>query len=310
MPDFPLNTVAKKCASKRALRALNVGLAAVLSTVLASTVSGCKPPTSRAALTAEPLVGAQPTELPQRIVSLDFCSDQYVLKLVDRQHILALSPDAEKPHSYLRDQAAGLPTVRAVAESVIALEPDLVVRAYGGGPGISHFLSRAGVPVLNIGWTGDVDGIKRVTQETAAGLGVPERGQAIVTELESRIAALPYTESSRQVLYMTPSGTTTGPGSLVHDLMVTAGLSNFLTEPGWRSLPLERLAYQSPDMIAAAFFDTNAQSSSAWSVMRHPVAREQLSEHPTVYLNGAWMSCGAWFAIDAIESLATQALTP
>ena len=68
---------------------------------------------------------------PMRIVSLDFCADQYVLKLADRGSILALSPEAVMAHSYLREQAAGLRSVRPLAEDAIALQPDLVVRSYG-----------------------------------------------------------------------------------------------------------------------------------------------------------------------------------
>ena len=38
--------------------------------------------------------------------------------------------------------------------------------------------------------------------------------------------------------------------------------------------------------------------------MRHPVAKEQMREQPTVMLQGAWTSCGGWYLLDAIEALA------
>ena len=79
-----------------------------------------------------------------RIVSLDFCADQYVLKLADREQILAVSPDAVREFSYMRETAQGLPTVRSVAEDVLILKPDLVVRSYGGGPKAGDFFERAG----------------------------------------------------------------------------------------------------------------------------------------------------------------------
>ena len=88
----------------------------------------------------------------QRIVSLDYCADQYVLKLADREQILAISPDAVKDFSYMQDAAVGVPTVRPVAEDVLILKPDLIVRTYGGGPNAAAFFKRAGVPVLQVGW--------------------------------------------------------------------------------------------------------------------------------------------------------------
>lgn len=68
--------------------------------------------------------------------------------------------------------------------------------------------------------------------------------------------------------------------------------------------PLERLAYQRPDVIAAAFYDGATGQTDRWSAARHPVARAQLAERPVVALEGAWTSCGGWFLVDAIEALA------
>ncbi|GAB5456994.1 MAG: ABC transporter substrate-binding protein [Henriciella sp.] len=239
-----------------------------------------------------------------RIVSLDYCADQYVLKFVDRDRILAVSPDAGKPFSYMRDDAAGLDSVRPLAEDVLLRQPDLIVRSYGGGPDAEAFFESAGIPVLNVGWASDMDGIRRVTQDMADGLGETSRGQALVAEFDARLASLRTRNQNRHALYMTPSGATTGPGSLVHEMLRAAGLENFQDEPGWRSLPLERLAYEQPDLIAAAFFENQASHKDEWSAMRHPIAREQMRDQPAVMLQGAWTSCGAWFLLDAVEALA------
>lgn len=247
-----------------------------------------------------------PDMKPTRIVSLDFCADQYLVKMANRENIVALSPDATKSFSYMREQAEGIAQVRPVAEAILSLNPDLVVRSYGGGPNINRFLNSAGIKVLNVGWAGNVDDIKRVTQEMATGLGVPERGRAIVADMETRLAKLASHNKNNVALYMTPSGTTSGSGSLIHQMLIEAGLTNFQEQAGWRALPLERLSYEQPDIIAAAFFDTNGDDIATWSAMRHPVARKQLSELPTIYLDGAWISCGAWFASDAIEALAER----
>ena len=265
------------------------------------TLAACQPVTNMGAD-----VGSQNETRPVRIVSLDYCADQYVLKMVNRKHILAVSPDAAKSFSYMRKKAVGLKSVRSTAEDVMILKPDLVVRSYGGGPNAVAFFEKAGVPVLNVGWAGDIDGIKRVTSEMAEGLGVPERGEEIIADMDARLAGLKTQPDNNKVLYMTPSGTTSGPGSLVHEIMIEAGFENFEAKAGWRSLPLERFAYERPDMVAAAFFDTNSLEKDSWSPMRHPIARAQIAELPTVALNGSWMSCGAWFSMDAIEALADR----
>ena len=248
----------------------------------------------------------RPADRPLRIVSLDYCADQFVLKLVDRERILAVSPDAEKDFSYMRGAARGIPVVRPVAEDALVLKPDLVIRAYGGGPNAAEFFERAGVPVLNVGWASDIESVKRIIQEVAGGLGETARGEEVVAEMNARLAALAKNATEGTALYMTPAGVTTGPGSLVHEMLRAADLNNFQEQPGWRSLPLERLAYEQPDIVAAAFFDVRTNHPDAWSAMAHPIARAQLRDRPTVSLNGAWTACGGWFLMDAVEALAQR----
>ena len=241
---------------------------------------------------------------PIRVVSLDLCADQYVLKLVDRERILGVSPDATADFSYMRDAARGLRVVRPVAEDVLVLKPDLVVRAYGGGPNATAFFERAGVPVLSIGWATHIPAVFDMIESTAAELAEQERGARLVAEMRERLERLQSSAANRSALYMTPSGITTGPGSLVHEMFVAAGLENFQTRPGWQPIPLERLAYESPDLVAAAFFGTQTNHPNGWSPMRHPVARAELGDRPVVSLRGAWTACSGWFLMDAVEALA------
>ena len=151
----------------------------------------------------------QPTR-PTRIVSLDYCADQYVLKLADRTQILAISPDAVEDFSYMREKAVGIPTVRPVAEDVLTLKPDLVVRAYGGGANSVAFFKRAGVPVLQVGWAATVDGeelgaIPTIIQHMAEGMGQAERGQALVQDFRAGMNALHARGTGEAALYMTPA---------------------------------------------------------------------------------------------------------
>ena len=250
---------------------------------------------------------------PERIVSMDFCADQYVLQLADRDQILALSPDSTQDFAYLNKEAEGIATVRATAEEVLTLQPDLVVRSYGGGPNITQVLKAAGIPVLQVGWASSVDGesvgsIPSVIQTMADGLGVPERGQELIRVYRQRLADLPKVEaeSSTNVLYLTPAGSTTGSGSMIHDVLTRAGLTNFESTAGWREVELERLAYETPDVIAASFFDTTLKDVARWSSSRHPIIKRQLDDSKTVQLPGAWTTCGAWFIVDAIEALAEK----
>ena len=239
-----------------------------------------------------------------RVVSLDYCADQYLLELLPSDHILALSPDAEADFSYHRERAAGLRKVRPVAEDVIALEPDLVLRSYGGGPQALHFFERAGIRVLQVPYADDLQGVRDALRTVADGLGTVQAGETLVAAMDARLAAVEPAAPSRSALYLTSGGATAGPGTLVHEMLLSAGLANFESRPGWHTIPLERLAYDEPDLVVASFFDGSAELTAWWSAMRHPVARRQLEDRPSLLLPGAWTACGAWFVLDAVEALA------
>ena len=257
------------------------------------------------ALTALLACNAASAEAPaHRVVSLDYCADQFVLKMLPRSRILAVSPDAAKHFSYMRDSADGIRTVRPLAEDVISLQPDLVVRSYGGGPNAARFFERSGIQVLQIPYANDLDGIRSTVQFIADRLDVPEQGAGIIEEFDRRLQRIVASAGDQSALYMTPTGVTSGPGTLVHEMLQAAGLDNFERQPGWRSIPLERLAYEQPDVVAAAFFSADSVNPSHWSPMRHPLAKEQMQEQPTVMLQGAWTSCSGWYLLDAIEALA------
>lgn len=249
----------------------------------------------------------------ERVVSLDYCADQYVLEFVPRERIAALSPDAGSSFSYHRERARGLPQVRPNAEEVLALEPDLVVRSYGGGPGAASFYRRAGARVAQIGFGADLAGVRDSMLRAAEALGAASRGRTLAAEFDRRLAEAaeggPGASSGVRpaALYLTPGGVTAGPGTLIHELFAAAGFDNFTEEPGFREVPLERLARERPDRIAAAFYDSPEAHGGHWSAARHPFVRSLLDEVPSTRLSGAWTACGGWFVVEAVEALAAAA---
>ncbi|MGV6819060.1 MAG: ABC transporter substrate-binding protein [Parvularcula sp.] len=242
-------------------------------------------------------------QAPHHVVSLDLCADQYVLRFVPRDRIAGVSPDAAKKFSYMRDRAVGVPIIRPTAEDVLAARPDLIVRAYGGGPNAAAFFSRAGIPVVDLGWANSFGDIATNTRRIAEELGAKREGEKVAADMERRLQTAAE-GNDRTVLYMTPGGVTTGPGSLIHQAIEAAGYRNFQTRPGWNPIPLERLARVQPDIVAASFFEEFGTHPARWSAMRHPIAQRQLKERPVVRLDGAWTACGGWFNVYAVEALA------
>ena len=238
--------------------------------------------------------------LPPRVVSLDHCADQYVLGLADPERILAVSTHADDRHSFLRDQAQGLSQIRDDAEDVLALEPDLIIRGYDAGGRASAYYERLGLETLELGFSTDFDDVEAMIRRTASALGQADRGEARIARMRTQLEQAANGPRLR-ALYMTPSGLTTGSGTLMHAFMTAAGFDNVIADQGktgWVSLPLEALHRQAPDVILAAFFDGETAPIDSWSASRHSVFRRLMETTPVIDLDAAALSCGAWFMAD------------
>ena len=246
------------------------------------------------------------TTTATRIISLDFCADQYLLALADKQAIAGLSVDATKSFSYLREEAKGFPQIRPRAEDILLQKPDAVIRTYGGGPRIGEFLERTGINVIQIDYANDLAGIRSNILKTATALQQDARGVALVEQMDARLAAVEARKAkndNKAILYLTSKGAVAGRGTMVDELINHAGLSNFEHKQGWGEISLEALAYKQPSMIAAGFFDGDDAQTDQWSPARHPLARRALSDADVIPIPGALTACGGWFTLDAIEAM-------
>lgn len=240
---------------------------------------------------AEP---ARPT-----IVSLDYCADQYVLALADREQILALSKDSERRFSHLRDKAAGIPKVRAAAEDVIALKPDIVVRSWGGDARAMAFFERFGIRAVQIGYAGDIQGTVDVTRAVAAELGQMARGEALIAAMPG-----PAKATGRSALYVTPGGVSAGKDTMIDDIMQRAGLANANDGVSWTSLPLEELVKAPPALMLTAFFGFDDDATDHWSVSRHPVMHRLMAQAQVVAMDESRISCTSWLVADEASAVA------
>jgi iron complex transport system substrate-binding protein len=259
------------------------------------------------------LMWASPTfAAPRRIVSLDYCADQFVLALADRDQIAAVSHGALRDDSYYRARARNLRQVRPTLEETLALHPDLVVRTWGGPWDASAVYARFHVPVLQLGDATDFRQAREQLLQAAHTLGHADRGAALARDLDVRLVRLRANapNGAPPVMYLSAGGATPGPGVMMDAVIHAAGGRNIATAPSWNVLPLERLTQTPPALVATAFFDTGRTRVNAWSPSRHPTFRAALSRTRIVALPAAAVSCEAWTAIDAAEIIAAALPRP
>lgn len=239
-----------------------------------------------------------------RVASLDSCADQYVLALSPRSAIVGLSFRARAEDSYMAAAARGLPRRRATLESLLAIQPQLVVRSWGGEANLVRRLESRGVLVLHLADAHDFAGVRANIRLTAQAVGDPLRGEGLIRSMDARLAGV--RPSGRRVAYLTPGGATAGPGTFVDALLRAAGLRNAETRPGYRLLSLERLALSPPVAWVLGFFDAGLLERDWWSPARSSVFDAVRRRQTLASLPGRLLSCPAWFAAEGVESLAND----
>lgn len=241
---------------------------------------------------------------PLRIMALDQCADQYVLALAPDADI-ALSPRADDPDAWLRQQADGHKRLRPTLEAAVGFQPDVVVRYWGGEPRLLTALTQHGIKVVTIDDAIDLEGVRRNIRTVARDLGQAERGQALERQMDGKLAkAAPVKRAAEApgAVYLTSGGFTAGPGTLIDAMMRAAGFRNLTAAPGFGALSVERIAMNPPVRFVLGFFDQ--LRADLRGPGRHPVVARAAEGRTAARLPAATLTCPAWFAADAVEMMA------
>jgi iron complex transport system substrate-binding protein len=176
--------------------------------------------------------------LPQRIVSLNLCTDQILIDLVPPQRIRALSHvAADATVSAVAARAAQFTRVRGEAEEVLALDPDLIVTTEFSTPATISLLERLGRRVVKIPFATSLAGVRDAVRRVAEAVSAVQQGDAIVAEMDRRLASLATVPSDiakpTAVIYQL-NGLASAAGTLEDEALRIAGFRNLAAASRWR----------------------------------------------------------------------------
>ncbi len=252
---------------------------------------------------------------PQRIVSMNVCTDQLLLLLVERSRIASLSRFAADPAwSSLADIATGIASNSGQADEVVALTPDLVLTSAFSGTFAASVLQRVQLRVERLGFAASRDDVVAQIAQVAAWTGTDERAQLLTDtmqrQIDSRISQLLPVLAGHSAVFLNGNGVAYGSSTLQHDFLQSLGLRNIAAEAGIDGpgqLSLELLLQAAPDYLISEPRGA-LDRQLAHPYLQHAALRRLSARRLT--LPERWFDCaGPWLA-DAYDSLAQQLDTP
>ncbi|TWA63860.1 iron complex transport system substrate-binding protein [Azospirillum brasilense] len=255
---------------------------------------------------------AKPPGKPQRIVSLNLCADELLLRLVGPERLAAVTWLARDPHaSTVAALASRVPVNYGTAEEILPLNPDLIVAGRYTTRVAVGLLARLDAPLLELDVPQSVDGVAEQVRGLARAVGEPDRGEALVADLRARLDALPPAPPGPPgprptAVVLRPNGFVAGSGSLVDELLGRAGLENMadrLPLGSQGALPLEAIILGGADVLIVDAAP-DAPPSLAGALLHHPALKAMATQVRTLSLPSRLWTCPGPQIAEAAERLA------
>ena len=240
---------------------------------------------------------------PERVVSMNLCTDQLAMMLAAPGQLISVSDLAQDQRmSPMAPQAADFQPNQGGAEEIYLMNPDLVIAGeYASGPTVA-MLKRLGIRVEILPPAESIDAIRAQILQMGDLLAQQDKARQLLAEFDAGLAAATSnTRHGRAALYYA-NGFTSGRDTLAGVIVDSAGYDNIADDFGLTStsaLPLELLVMSAPDrLITGAKWPGQSRSEA---VLDHP-ALSRLTPAMTEATDANWV-CGTPFILHAIRSL-------
>lgn len=239
---------------------------------------------------------------PERVVSMNLCTDQLAMLLAAPGQLVSVSYLAADPRSSaMAAEAAAIPANHGLAEEVFLHSPDLVLAGSYTTRATVDMLRRLGVPVLEIPPAFSLADARAQIAQVGAALGREAAATDLLARFDARLADVPPPSDPRPtVAAVGANGYASGPESLTGEVLAAAGFDNVLEGSGGR-LSLEELVMARPDLLVLP--EPWPGWSQAEEFLHHPALAATAAE--VVLPDRNWV-CPTLALFDNLDALAAE----
>lgn len=245
-----------------------------------------------------------PERAPQRVVSMNLCTDQFAMLVAAPSQLISVSAIASDPLvSPMAEEAATYPINYGAAEQIFLLQPDLVVAGVWSNPAVISMLRRLGIRVELFELEDSLSDIAPQLARMGELLGRQTEAQALISQFEADLEDLTGAPNGPRTAFYSANGYTSGTNSMAHEVVTTAGFTHIADElqrSASGHLALEVLVLAAPDLIISS--QLYPGSSRSEEILRHP-ALLALVAAGNGYDSGPEWVCGTPAVLDALRDL-------
>jgi iron complex transport system substrate-binding protein len=253
----------------------------------------------------EPPSSAADRAIPQRIVSINLCTDQLLIAIADRHQIAGVTQFAADPAmSALAQQAVGLRALAHSGEDLLRIAPDVLIGMPATGGPQARLFDGQGLRIVDVPFVTKYSEIAQNLRLVGDVTGHRDRAEALVANMGQRLAAIPANGRGRVAAYYQRRGFVTGAGTLVDDMMQRVGLTNLATKlgkPALAQMSLEEMVAAEPDFLIVEA-ESRTVTDQGSEMLQHPA----LSNIPRLSITEALTVCGGPEYPAAIQALTDQ----
>lgn len=258
--------------------------------------------------------GRVDADAPQRIASLNLCTDQLLLMLVPRARIASVTAWAtNRESSYMAAAAHGIPTNHGAVETVLPQNPDLILAGEYTDVTLLKVLKNLGYRVETVAVPQTIEQARAHILHFGELVGEPAAARRMVDDMDRRLArvdaAVANSAHAGLAVAYAPNGLTVGRGAVLAQIIERAGwrnLGNELSINGYGSISLEQLLAAQPDLLVLDVTAVGHDDSIAHSYLAHPALSTLKPRARSVVISPTLSECVGPNTIDAIELLAAQ----
>jgi len=247
---------------------------------------------------------------PQRIVSMNLCTDQLLLLLADVETIQSISYLALEPHSsYMADEAKQykLKVNHAIPEEIISLKPDLIVTGSFRHKAQTRILRELGHEVVTFPIINSLDDVWNNIRKMATLIHQVARGEAMIAAMQVRLKSLQSATPQNKIpaLVYHTRGYTQGANTLMNELMSLSGWHNIALDyniQGYRQIGLEEILLSQPKQLITSEYSPGTRSIGQ-QVLQHPVLEKLFPPAQRVSIDSRLLICGGPMNLEALAKL-------